>query len=122
MAPLIQKAASALAMSHYAPQTTKAKSHIAPLVKIYVWRCPNESCSHANETIASEEGRIRAISSGNELREPMWYTRKCEKCSEEAGRGCCLLEVKLLPPEDEAKGKGKRKRKVPVDDDIEGKR
>jgi hypothetical protein len=88
-----------------------------PLVKIYVWHCPDKKCEHVNETLASEEGRVRVLPSGNELREPMWYTEKCKICHEVAGRRCCLLEVKLVPPVDVVKDKGKAK--APADEDVE---
>jgi hypothetical protein len=102
-------------MYRYTPITTKAKPHIYPLVKIYVWRCADENCKYDNETLASEEGYVRILPSGNELREPMWYAEKCEKCRQIAGKGCCLLQVKLLDPVDKGKGKAK----APADEDVE---
>jgi hypothetical protein len=102
-------------MYRHTPISTKAKAHINPLVKIYVWRCADEKCKYDNETLASEEGYVRILTSGNELREAMWYAEKCEKCRQIAGKGCCLLQVKLIDPVDKRKGKTK----APADEDVE---
>jgi hypothetical protein len=94
-------------MSEHNPEPIKAKRHLNPLVKIWIWRCANEKCQHVNESLGSEQGQIRVLGSGNELREPIFYGDKCEECRIPATRETCLLQVKLLHPENNAKGKGK---------------
>jgi len=63
--------------------------------------------------MGSEEGRFRTLPSGNQLREPCWYHEKCEWCRKEAGRECCLLQVRLVdgPEKEKEGGKGKGKEK-----------
>ena len=46
------------------------------------------------------------LPSGNELREPCWYAEKCEWCRKEAGRECCLLQVKLVNGPDRGRDEG----------------
>jgi hypothetical protein len=90
-------------------------AHVHPLLKEYHWRCASEDCGFLNKTMGTEEGHLRELPSGNTLREPCWYHVKCEFCREEAGRECCLVEVKLVEAVEksmavvEGKGKGKEK-------------
>jgi hypothetical protein len=93
--------------SQHTPAPTKAKRHVNPLVKIWVWRCADENCKKVNESLGSEDGHIRVLASGNELREPTFYGEKCEECRVPATRATCLLQVKLLHPEDSANDEGK---------------
>jgi hypothetical protein len=102
-------------MSRYTPTPTKAKAHIDPLAKIFVWRCSD--CKYVNETLGSEKGSVRMLTGGDELREPMWYEEKCEMCRQKAGRGCCLLQTKPITPF-QPMGEAKGKIKAPVDEDA----
>jgi hypothetical protein len=102
-------------MSHYTPAPTKAKPHVNPLVKIWVWRCADKDCRKVNECLGSEDGDIRVLPSGNELREPSFYKDKCETCRAPATRAACLLEVKLLHLADNKTDKGKG----PTQEDVE---
>ncbi|KAF7680120.1 hypothetical protein GT037_001771 [Alternaria burnsii] len=105
-------------MSRYFPTPTRAKPRINPLIKLFVWRCSNDGCKYVNDTLASERGYVRMISTGEELPEPMWYGEKCEMCRQKAGKECLLLQVKLLTPSQpvsEAKGNDK----AVVDEDVE---
>ncbi|KAH8641732.1 hypothetical protein IG631_04673 [Alternaria alternata] len=72
-------------MSRYFPTPTKAKPRINPLIKLFVWRCPDDGCKYVNETLANERGYVRMISTGEELPEAMWYGEKCEMCRQKAG-------------------------------------
>jgi hypothetical protein len=103
--------------SHYTPALIKAKRHVNPLVKIWVWRCADENCQETNESLGSEDGHIRILASGNELREPTFYGEKCEKCRVPAPRATLLPEVRLLHPKDNANDKDKGK--APAQDDVE---
>ena len=80
-----QKSTAASSMSRYFPTPTKAKPRINPLIKLFVWRCSDDGCKYVNETLASERGYVRMISTGEELPEPMWYGEKCEMCRQKAG-------------------------------------
>ena len=72
--------------------------------------------------MGSEEGRFRTLPSGNQLREPCWYREKCEWCRKEAGRECCLLQVRLVDgPEKEKEGEGGKGKGKEGGGDGEGK-
>jgi hypothetical protein len=105
------------------PPPVLTKTLVYPLLKIYIWRCANVTCRFKNETLGTEEGKFRVLPSGNELREPCFYHEKCEFCREEAGRECCLLEVRLLEAieKDTAvvdEGKGKKEVDEDGDEDM----
>jgi hypothetical protein len=105
-------------MSEHTPESIKAKRHVYPLVKIWIWRCADEKCQYVKKSLGSEEGQIKVLGSGNKLREPIFSGDKCEECRVPATREACLLQVKLLHPENYAKGKGKAS--APEDVEMEG--
>lgn len=82
---LPQNSTAASSMSRYFHTPTKAKLRINPLIKLFVWRCSDDGCKYVNETLASERGYVRMISTGEKLPEPIWYGEKCEMCRQKAG-------------------------------------
>ena len=62
-----------------------------------------------------EDGKIMFIPCGNELREPSFYSDKCDTSRDPATRAAYLLEVKLLHLQDDTKGKGK----TPAQEEVE---